>query len=597
MIKQDYRDFDCIKQLGEYEESFLKVLNAYADDLNDKIVIDGSVYTMHDFNNHCTDIYKIISEVLLEPSRAYDENGLTKKEIYILDLAVLFHDISMSRDIMTERKNHSQKSADYVQELYDNTESVLYKESGLNTNEIRALKAIIKAHSDVKDGSVLPENWGLKDPVLSDKMRARSGSIRAKLLAGILRMADELDVTNDRLGNTNIEKNLKKAKQKFSEIEMQKESGEGNISQGEYEKYKKYVESLEHWEKLHLFAQILREDQDDIVYLVTDDEYIQHLLDEGNSSAEIARKIQKSYNKIEEEWKKTKAIVIDDSKQKLNIKSIFPVSSIEVRCTISGIQTELGKLKRIGNMTDTHENEVTKTSGNDSKKEKKQNKEDEKNLEVKLIDENLSERLTNEVNRRHLLKVGHFLLDDIYCARDWIDTKDIIETRKIVDKIVGSFIEKIKSLCDMEKKYLLVGLDSEGALLASRIAIGLKMPFSYIIPARNQNVFSIKESEISIQDYEGVILITDVVVTFDTIKKVLDEIMRNNSIKKKDMFAKEIQIYTVFYRESKMHEINGVEELKERTFCANKGFSVELFLKENCQYIKEGKCLATNNRL
>lgn len=597
MINQDYQNFSCIKNLGEYKEIFHELVKFYGDDLNDKIVIDGSVYTLHDFNNHCTDIYKIISEILLDSKRAYAD-GLSQKELYILDLAVLFHDISMSRDIMVKRTNHSKQSAQEVQEIYNNTESLLYKKAKLNTNEINALKAIILAHSDVKDGSVPVEKRGLNDPLLLDNMPARSGPIRAKLLAGILRLADELDITSDRLGNTNIEEILKNVRNKFIDMDMQIKSGEREVAQDQYDKYKKYVESLSHWEVLHLFSQVARESQDDTIYLVTDDQHIQNLLDGGSTPAELARKVLKVYDKVIKEWNEIKRKIIDDSPQKVDIKSFFPVIDIKVKCGVDSVQEEL--YRQTNNIKIVREVSTGAESFENNKNDEESKNTDSENQSmqnIELINEELSAMLKREIKRRHLLRVGHFILDDNFCARDWIDTKEVVETKTIVDDIVGCFIEHISRKCDLQKKYLVVGLDLEGALLASRVAMGLKMPFSYIIPVKDRLNSSPKETELSITGYDGVILIVDAIVTFDTIKKALNDIKKKNKLNMEQLLNKITQIYSIFYRENNLVNLSEIGELQKKTFCGNKDFPIELFKKEECRYIKEGQCLALNSRL
>lgn len=602
MIDQDYKKFECIKKLGNYRERFIHIVDIYGNRLENRIQINGSIYTMHNFNNHCIDIYKIISEVLLNSKTAYTgKQGLTKKELYILDLAVLFHDFSMSQDIMTERINHSRKSAEMVQKFYDEGDSALHTESGLSVNEINALKAIIMAHSDVKDGSVLPGHYGLNAPGLSDEMPAKQGHIRARFLAGILRFADELDVTSERLGNTNIEDNLKEVKRIYTDMKMQKESGEGENSEEQLQKYKKYVESLTHWENLHLFSQVYRESQDDTIYLVTDDEHLQHLMEAGHSAASLTRRILNVYEKIMKEWKAIKGVIVDGSPHKLDIKSIFPVTSIKINCAVEEIVKELDKhLNNIGKLKANETDGLTISDSfekPDEKDSKDVNAAKRVMQNVSLVDEDLSTRLKIEINRRHLLKVGHFLLDDEFCARDWIDTKEIVETKVIADEIVGCFIEHIRHNCDLNGKFLVVGLDLEGALLASRIAMGLKMPFSYIIPVKERPNSSSKESEISIDEYDGIILISDAIVAFDTIKKALDEIKENVGITMEELLNKVTRIYSIFYRESPLLVQDNDEELKKKTFCGNMDFPVELFRKDECHYMKEGKCFALNKRL
>lgn len=595
MVSTEYKNFACVKNLGEYAESFDKIVKHYGEDLNKNIVIDGSIYTLHDFDCHCTNIYKIVSQVLLDTRRTYTQ-GLTTKEIYILDLAVLFHDISMSRDILTVRGNHSKKSADYVQTLYDDKESYFYKECNLTNNEIKALKHIIMAHSDVKDENIPLENRGLKDPKLTNSIPARSGFIRGKLLAGILRLADELDVTSERLGNTNIEANLKKAKEKHREIEIELKSGKEDEDdlQYEYQKYTKYIESLKHWEKLHLFEQIYREEQDDTIYLVTDNEYLQQLLDEGHTAIALARKILNIYEKIVGEWKNIKYLLIETAPNKLDIKSFFPISEIKVKCDVNSICQELDKqLENIMTVkaVDRDEEFLVLDTYNKNKKGVHEEKK-----EIQLIDENLSQKLTKEVNCRHLLKVGHFLLDDIYCARDWIDIKELIETKKIAEEIVEILVNYIKNNEDLSKRNLVVGLDLEGALVASRVAMGIKVPFSYIIPVKDHMNSSSKEFEISINNFDNVILITDAIVTFDTIQKALENIEKENCMTDKQILNKVSSIYSIFYRKCNLKENTNVKELKGKTYCLNMDFPAELFKKEECPYIKKGQCLALNNQ-
>nr|WP_288724022.1 hypothetical protein [uncultured Sellimonas sp.] len=596
MIINEYKEFACVKNLGNNKDIFIKMVEHYGKDLYGKIIMDGSVYTIHDFNTHCVDIYKIISEVLLDPKRAYGSDGLTEKELYILDMAVLFHDISMSQELATERGNHSEKAAEFVQKLYDTKDSMLHKEGNLSANEIKALKAIIKAHSDVKDGTVPDKERGLNDPKLTDNMPARSGKIRARLLAGILRLADELDITSERLGTMNIEENLKEIREEYNEIEMKIKSGEGEQLQEKLKKYKGYIESLSHWENLHLFSQVVRENQDDTVYLITDEDYLRQQLEDGNSATALSRRILSVYNKIEKEWEEIKKIVIEESKQRLDIKNFFPVMSIKIKCSVDLVDRELNKqLMNVSKVKEVR-NEENGGAGSEEKGEEKIER-SEIERGVQIIDPLLAERLTNEIKRRHLLKAGHFLLDEIFCARDWIDTKEIVETKALLDKIAGCLIEHIKQTCELEKKYIIIGLDLEGALLASRLSMGLKLPFSYIIPVRERSNFSPKEVEVSIDGYEHIILVADVIVAFDTIKKALDEIAYTNKIPIERLGKSISQIYSIFYRESKLVDLKEIGDLQAKTFCVNTDFPVELFRKEDCHYMKAGECLALNNRL
>lgn len=593
-ICQEYKEFSCIENLGTYKEIFYRIVEHYGKDLNNKIMIDGSIYTAHNFDNHCMGIYKIISDVLLDSKQAYNSTvKFTEKELFLLDLAVLFHDYSMSVSLTVERKNHSAQSAQYVQKLYDNQSSLFFKEANLIQNEIKALKAIIKAHSDVKDGTVLKEEQGIRNPQLKDNMPARTGIIRAKLLAGILRMADELDITSDRLGNTNIEEELKKVEKEYSELQLRRNISEEPEIVKKVEKYQNYIESLKHWENLHLFSQVYRKAQDDKIYLEVDSEYLHNLLDSGEANGDLARRIVEVYNKVKKEWAEIREYVIEQSEQKLDVRSIIPITEICIDCENNDIMTEINKhITYLEKLRANETNAVVEEENIVDTDEKKEEKRD-----IEIINKELANIITQEIKKRHLLKVGHFLLDDFFCARDWIDTKEIVETKTISDLVIGAFITHIIGNCDFSKKYLFVGLDLEGSLIASRIAMSLKKPFSYIIPAKEMKHAAEKESEISIQEYDKIILITDVIVTFDTIKKSTRALIDEKNSSEKDIFDKIDKIYSIFYREGMREKLDDNSKWKKKTVCINNEFPIELFKTEECQYAKNGECYALNKRV
>lgn len=605
-VSEDYKEFECVKQLGtSYYDKFCHIVDYYGNDFNDRIVLDGSVYTLHDFNTHCINLYKIISETLLESKKAYnEETGLSNRELYLLDLAVLFHDVSMSTDFSTDRKNHSKKSAEYVEKLHSMSESPLSKEGNLSVNEKKALKAIIMAHSDVKDGTVPEEYMGLRDPNLTDDMPARVGTVRARLIAGILRFADELDITSERLGHTNVEEMLIKFEEKQKQLEMKVLAGEANKSEKkELEKYSKYTESLEHWRKLHLFSRVYRKSQDDTVYLVTDDDYILHKIETGDTAEALSRRILDVYNKINREWSDIYGLVIEQSSQKVDIKGFFPISEISLRCGVQSIEDELKR--QIDNVNPVKIRNDDTSSVKSIKTEFSENGSDgnyavnsvKDEIRVTLIDKDFSDLLTAEVKKRHLLKGGHFLLDDIYCARDWVDIREIIETKSLSDEIIVRIIENIRKSRNQNNSCLIIGLDLEGALLASRVAFGLKLAFSYIIPVREYSKSSKKEIAISVKEFDDLILISDAIVSYDTIKKALDNISQSEQISNDELMEKLKQIYTVFYRENSLIKLGDVQEFVAKTFSLNQAFPVEIRKRSDCFYLKEGECIAKNNRM
>lgn len=126
-----------------------------------------------------------------------------------------------------------------------------------------------------------------------------------------------------------------------------------------------------------------------------------------------------------------------------------------------------------------------------------------------------------EVNNRSLIKIGHFLLTKEYCARDWIDTLEVVETKVILNKIVNAIVKHINN--SGYDDYIIAGVDLVGTLLASRIAFTLQAPLTYIVPEKEKNVNAHQEIDLEIEKDKKVILITDAIVTFNTVKSAIEK--------------------------------------------------------------------------
>ena len=181
---QEYVEFKCIKKMKESNrERFGNIVKEYAERLNRVVNDGGAVYTLHDFDHHCCNLYKIISEVILYEEAAFNggEKAISDWELYLLNLAVLLHDLGMTQYVDLARDNHSVVSAQKIKEDYRNPSNPLSEgKSGLSKNDIDALALIVQAHSDVKDESVKEEVNGLKNPDLTNDMPGRIGKTRAK---------------------------------------------------------------------------------------------------------------------------------------------------------------------------------------------------------------------------------------------------------------------------------------------------------------------------------------------------------------------------------------------------------------------------------
>ena len=331
-MNEEYKQIECISKMEKgYFDKFCAIVDEYREKLSDNIVTKDSAFTLHDFDHHCFDIYKIISEVLFDSELVYTNNyGLSDRELYILNLAVLFHDIGMSNGLDRSRDNHSLKSAEYVELQYNDANSVLRKKGELNQNELKALKAIIIAHSNLKDGNVQEDDNGLKSDKLHD-YKARIGEIRAKFLAGVLRLADELDVSVERIGTGELEQVIEEKEQKYNLIKNK--SNRTKQEDEELKKWKGFEVSLEFWHKLHLISSVERKKDDpQKILLVVDDEYVERKLDESQTESSIARQLIEIYNKINKELKDAVDISFSASRfcNYVPVKELVIVSNLEI---------------------------------------------------------------------------------------------------------------------------------------------------------------------------------------------------------------------------------------------------------------------------
>lgn len=235
------------------------------------------------------------------------------------------------------RDNHSLNSADYIDRQFKDSRSVLSQNSDLSANEIKALKAIIIAHSNLKDRSVQESDNGLKSHKLQD-YKARLGIIRTRFLAGVLRLADELDVSVERLGTGELQQELEEQEQKYNIIKNKQNCSE--IEEKQMEEWKGFEKSLEFWHKLHLISSVERkEDDDKQIVLVVDDDYVQQKLDESQTETSIARQLVEIYSKINKELKE--AVEISFTGKKL--VNYVPIREIVITTEIESLNKEIDK--------------------------------------------------------------------------------------------------------------------------------------------------------------------------------------------------------------------------------------------------------------
>lgn len=564
-MSQDYLRFKCISNMPEdYQSKFQDIVTLYRPKLNMILFRGGSIYTMHDFEHHCMDLYKIISDYILNSNIAYSETvgALTPRELFILNLAVLLHDVGMTKNIDFNRDNHSLKSGEIIREDYRNPANPLTEtRSGLTINEIDELALIVQAHSDVKDGSIKSCENGLKNPELHNDMPAKIGRIRAKLLADILRMADELDVTTDRVSAFDIECELEKAADEYEHIQSQQKTESDEEArkklQAMLDERKGAVESLKHWKKLYYFKDIkVREDGQ--AFIVIDDKQVKREVDGGANYDEIADIIYEVYEKLYKEF----VDFSSDVNQNLAWSNLISLKGVN-------LQTQNSELRRA----------IEEIKNN------RQSRVIEARKLPKLISGDVAQKIKQFVEERDLFEVGHFYLSDEECARDWVNVDEIIETEKIFTECQTQLLLHIQSLMKgRADKYLIVGVDFGGMIIASRLSYILQKPYTYVIPSNKVRMSSVKEINSFADGFEEIILITDVIVSYRQIKRIIAD----NGLE-----GKICAIYAVLFRDTESHEFirnNSNESLIEMTYVLNNDFAIELQKNDKCPYKHNALC-------
>ncbi|MCL2643737.1 MAG: hypothetical protein FWD52_09610 [Candidatus Bathyarchaeota archaeon] len=180
--------------------------------------------------------------------------AISDEELFLLDVAVLFHDYSMTPVIdEVQRGYHSETSA---KEFYRVSRESSFI-SIFNETQRRIIMDIIQAHSDV----VRDSETGAKlvPPIKTlNKVSDYVGlSIRVTLLAGILLIADELDVTQERSPET-----CENALEKLSKIASMSIAVKAKVE-----------ESIGHWCKLKYFSYIHRDNCGSVKLMVNENEY------------------------------------------------------------------------------------------------------------------------------------------------------------------------------------------------------------------------------------------------------------------------------------------------------------------------------------
>jgi hypothetical protein len=268
----DEDNIKCIKYLkeddGDYYRRWQSLRTLYKDVLDDGYYTSEIKFNTHDYSTHCIDIYRNIDKLI-------DWNSPNKpscQEMFLLDAAVILHDFCMAT-MPEKRFEHSNEALKLIVEKMNSSERNIINTIFINS-EAEIVGDIILGHSDTK---LRVGNINTLQVLLNKYREYESdeyANIRVCHLACMLRIADELDVTSDRIKRTLTEMNF----------DME-DDGER--------------ESRKHYRKLELVKKVMRDKNINNQLILVANEYKCGVQDDDfELIAEVKNKIEEELEKV-----------------------------------------------------------------------------------------------------------------------------------------------------------------------------------------------------------------------------------------------------------------------------------------------------------
>jgi 3',5'-cyclic AMP phosphodiesterase CpdA/adenine/guanine phosphoribosyltransferase-like PRPP-binding protein len=151
-----------------------------------------------------------------------------------------------------------------------------------------------------------------------------------------------------------------------------------------------------------------------------------------------------------------------------------------------------------------------------SKTEKKQNSA----LVPNTIDYSNANLLVGFVKEKRLYKSGHFHWSDDAKSHNWIDTPNLLSSREVstfCQKAIIEIVNNGKLTSD-----LIIGIGMEGCFLGSSVAIQLDQSFTFVPYEYRYKDHDTYETKLNHSTVKNVTIITDVVHSGNTIKRLLE---------------------------------------------------------------------------
>lgn len=583
-IDTRYQNLACYQNLSPAHRDCLDELaKVYGEQLNGLIKSGGSLFTLHDFDHHCYDLYRIINNSLCNMDvdmSGEDSRKLSEHELFLLDMAVLLHDIGMSAEVnlVVNRRSHASRSAELILSEWNNTASTLYvygNRVGLSENDIIALAEIIKAHSDDKEvGDTF--KTGIFAQNLLDRMPASSpnGTVRARFLAGILRMADELDITLDRRGNARL----------TEQLDLTNDDN-------------RY--SCDCWEKLTYFSQVALDSKVRVqLDLEINRNGIQERIDFADGDAVLSG-IWDVYQKVLKEWGAIQKEIFqgtDGAHEIIRVETVKVVSELQpvndflagkakAREDLSSPVHGIDPLRLVKPSRKAVESEgAADPSPGAGEKAGDIPPSPERAPEILLP--TAKAEIDTQIKEKRLIRPGHFMMHTGLCARDWVNTAALLQQSGLFERCIQTIARHIKNNDQIDlSNTVILGIDLHGTLLGVRVAATLHRPFTFLVPPQKLPTSGGRDGEADLSAYAHAVCITDVLSSGHTISE---------ATRQRGLHDKLQGVYALLYRPARCATRAVPLELSCPMYCISDTFSIEVVESKDCPWKASGNCLDCN---
>lgn len=533
-------------------------------------------YTYHGFK-HAETLEKFVDQLL--PLSVI--NSLSADELFILLNGIYYHDIGMinyNRESIIElinkidsklaanltdiaktdssigesierltvsREDHNIASYNMI---YDE-ENHTYYEGIINipNRDVRYAKSIAllcKGHRDYKlDGNKIST---IKQTPKVEPFP--NGEVQTQFLACLVRLADELDITNQR-APYDIRIHLKNFINEYS---------------------------LKQWLEHDLFSMVKIDNELFDIILVPNIDQIRQL-DKKNQDRRIVRRpIFSKRKKISLELKGINEIFNDPTaKYKLGYKDILVKydSSLITESDFDTYQNDVERSKREATLQ--VENEVNPDKAIDFDSPKAIKTYTTENSEVEILKEKTNKQIDDFHKTGKMLSLGNFILPSGAFSRYYINTNLFLPINITLNTISDLFYELYKD----EEIDCIIGIDKAGLIIAPNLSLKLKCNYTYLVHKNDEEISVVFEKGCSITKAKKIVVITDVISTGKTVAQSMEVIKERFSPSKlflgcvfctnKTAFNDMPTEYNTFFVNDKFlfntyseAEINSKEELK-----------------------------------